>query len=505
MLAMGVALLVPGIWLRTAHLRAQQSDNDAAAARIMAGLRADPQAAVGKFYLYLRAFESTGTLRVPLYLRLRKLSLGLFQPLTSDTESYVSNALRGIAPLIAMGLPGEAVGAGRVHAEESGWTGDVLLLMRRAQAILLVPSSRPGTMWEMQTLKDHGLLAKVIFIMPPAARGESDTQARWAAARQALGSLGIESPEHQTRGLMFEVGPDLKVSNVEPLLLNSVRQVRKSMERIMSDDPPRGGLFQAMAVADRRLRRAAFWGWGETLRQLSPYPLVFAALLWPPASGSYDPQESWSMTLDRNSSIKAQSEFELTGFVTLQASARYRAIEAATPADQLDGMQQTLLQSGLPRLPAPDLIDFYGAVGRMLQRVSQPTCAAVARGTADAATMAGARSYMPATDVRRFLAVRAQAIVAAAEEAPILPVDPALTASVGDRFTALLGADDAARFERVVTAAADSSDAEVCWQLRTTFAVLARMPPAEAGAFAQVIARGAAAPDDGSERMHAQR
>jgi hypothetical protein len=46
-------------------------------------------------------------------------------------------------------------------------------------------------------LKREGLLAKVIFIMPPRTKGELDTKERWEAARQALASHGLEAPEHQ--------------------------------------------------------------------------------------------------------------------------------------------------------------------------------------------------------------------------------------------------------------------------------------------------------------------
>jgi hypothetical protein len=55
-----------------------------------------------------------------------------------------------------------------------------------AKGILLVPSDRPGTLWEIDTLRQEGLLGKVIFVMPPSSAGQHDTRQRWESARQAL-------------------------------------------------------------------------------------------------------------------------------------------------------------------------------------------------------------------------------------------------------------------------------------------------------------------------------
>jgi hypothetical protein len=503
--ALGFALLLPGIWLRSRYMRMVQTDNDREARRIMDALRADPQAAVKKFYLYLRAFESTGKLRVPLFLRLRKFSLGMFQTLTNDTESYVSSSVRRIGPLVAMGLPGEAVGAGRILAQDSCWTAEILLLMKRAEAIFLVPSDRPGTLWEMTTLRDEGLLGRVIFIMPPRARGQNDILHRWESARQALNSLAIETPVHQPDGLMFEVSPDLKVSNVEPLLLNSVRQVRKSLKRIMSDDPPKGGLFKAIALADRRARRAAFWGWCETARQLSPYLLAALAVVADTPDIGYDPTESWSTVSDRDRSAKALADAALTEVLILQSSAKYRAIEATTPAEQFEATKQALQTRGLPRLKDEAVRAFYVAQGEMLQRVNQPACVAITRGTVEPAAMAIALSYMPSEYVRSFQSARTAAIVAAAEAAPAQPLDPAAVERASEQFKALLGAEGWQRYERVVAAGAERSDDDLCWLVRTMFGSIARLPDADSAVFARFIASTIATQDEVDETVQAQR
>jgi hypothetical protein len=505
-IALGFALLLPGIWLRSLNIRRVQADNDREARHIMDALRADPQAEVKKFYLYLRAFESTGRLRVPLFLRLRKFSLGLFQTLTNDTESYVSSAVRRIAPLIAMGLPGEAVGAGRVLAEEARWTAEILLLMRRAQAIFLVPSSRPGTLWEMKTLKDEGLLGRVIFIMPPRARGQADILERWESAREALGTLGIEAPEHQPDGLMFEVGPDLKVSNVEPLLLNSVRQVRKSLKRIMSDDPPKGGLFKVIAAADRRARRAAFWGWCETARQLSPYAVAVLAVVLDAPNIGYDASESWSTVVDRDLSAEAASRYAMSEVFALQGSARYRAVEARTSAEQVEAVKQALLLRGLPRLDDKALRAYYVALATMLQRVNVQTCAAITRGTIEPAAMSTAMTYIPSEHVLGFQSARVAAIVAAAEGTPSPPLDPEAAEAASERFKSLLGAEGWQHYERIAEATGERSDEDLCWLSRAMLGSVARLPDTEAAVFARILASSAAARgEEGEVAMQARR
>ena len=128
--------------------------------------------------------------------------------------------------------------------------------MKRAKGILLVPSDRPGTLWEIDTLKQEGLLGKVIFVMPPCSTGDHDTRQRWESARQTLRDRGLEAPDYDERGMLFVLEADGRVSNVEPLLLTSARQVRKSLKRLLTDAQPAGGCQTAIARTHRRIRRA---------------------------------------------------------------------------------------------------------------------------------------------------------------------------------------------------------------------------------------------------------
>jgi len=77
-------------------------------------------------------------------------------------------ALDSYAPLIGLGLPGEQVGAGRIQTTDESWQTEFLRLASGARLILLIPSLRKGTAWELNTiLGDVTLLSKTIFIIPP--------------------------------------------------------------------------------------------------------------------------------------------------------------------------------------------------------------------------------------------------------------------------------------------------------------------------------------------------
>jgi hypothetical protein len=124
----------------------RQEEDNSTAQQILSDLRADPAARVPDFCLYLRAFESTGKLHVPLYLRVRRKCVWVAQRLvTDDLESHVSLSAGRRAPLVALGKPGEAIGAGRIFTDDATWQADIATLMRRAKGILIVPSDRDGT------------------------------------------------------------------------------------------------------------------------------------------------------------------------------------------------------------------------------------------------------------------------------------------------------------------------------------------------------------------------
>ena len=491
--ALTLLLLVSSqqLWGRRIHLRQREYDNTAQ--RVLGDLCADPAAPVPDFYLYLRAFETTGKLHVPLYLRVRRKCIWVAQRLvTDDVESFVSLSVGRGAPLIAFGRPGEAIGAGRIVTDEESWKKHILVLMRRAKGILLVPSDRPGTLWEMKALRQEGLLGKVVFIMPPLSKGEFDTQERWNSARAIMATHGLEAPEHQERGMLFAVGADGKVSNAEPLLLSSPRKIRKSVTRLFKAKRSRS-LYKAYAAADKRAGRGAFWGWAENARQLSIFPVIVLAVFMSQPNVGFDPKESWATVLDRSTTAREISDFELSEAVLLGRSGKYQRLEASVPPEKLPELQQALLVRGLSRLDDESLHVYYTALGEMLANVSEKTCAAIVTGEIQPAAMQNALTYIPSKYINGYLQAKTAAIVAAAEDRPAVPLDKNAEAKAWQQLTASLTTEEQRRYEQLDAKQGTVTAKDQCWVARTTMLGVAKLHEPHAASLARALASGEAA------------
>lgn len=169
------------------HVRMQRT-RDKHAATLAAAISSG--ASPGKYCLYLRPFTSTG--EVPTCVlhstMLARLPTGKPLPPTQDRrtvdfEQLLAGALDSYSPLIGLGLPGEQVGAGRIHISDENWQPEFRRLAAGALFILMIPSTRQGTAWELNTiLEDLALLSKTVFIIPPDAGNA-------AIYRLALGSF----------------------------------------------------------------------------------------------------------------------------------------------------------------------------------------------------------------------------------------------------------------------------------------------------------------------------
>jgi hypothetical protein len=128
------------------------------------------------FCLYLRPFSSTGRLPVvtaSLTTQFRTPVIGRDYRTTTaneitDLETLLARALVFALPLVALGRPGEQVGAGRIRTTEEDWWTRFLLLARNAAAIIVLPSRNAGTKRELETIfAKPELLSKTAFIIPP--------------------------------------------------------------------------------------------------------------------------------------------------------------------------------------------------------------------------------------------------------------------------------------------------------------------------------------------------
>jgi hypothetical protein len=137
------------------------------------------------FTLYLRPFTSTGRVRIPLKSVVLKRGV-IAGPATTwdpqlgrtsrfkryvtfgDFETELADGVDPQAPLVALGKPGEQIGAGRIVTSDEDWQAKFNQLATRAVAIVLVPSLRPGTRAETDAiLSTPEWVIKTMFFVPP--------------------------------------------------------------------------------------------------------------------------------------------------------------------------------------------------------------------------------------------------------------------------------------------------------------------------------------------------
>ena len=213
--------------------------------------------------------------------------------------------------------------------------------------------------------------------MPPCSAGQHDTRQRWESARQALRDRGLETPDYDERGMLFVLEADGRVSNVEPLLLTSARQVRKSLKRLLTDAQPAGGLYTAIARTRRRNPARHVLGLDGNLRQLSTYGVALLGLVVARPVVGFNPSESWGVVFGR--SFASQTMAEQTTGDALAIAGRYRSIAALVPPDKDRAQTALVLVHGLAKIDDETRRVYLTAFGSMLERVDTRTCAAIAR------------------------------------------------------------------------------------------------------------------------------
>lgn len=164
------------------------------------------------YALYLRPFSSTGSLEAPNPLR---RWLPIF-PAYHERERFVeletemAQALDPFLPLIGLGRPGEHIGAGRIAVADREWRQAFARLAGAARWVIMLPAQAGETLWELEWLRDHGLLARTVFLMPPGsvtrARGsDGGGRERWAEMTGRIRQLGVPMPDHHDLGMLFRV------------------------------------------------------------------------------------------------------------------------------------------------------------------------------------------------------------------------------------------------------------------------------------------------------------
>ncbi len=194
------------------------------------------------FTLYLRPFHSTDQIAghtnniVRMSTDPSQISHFAHVEERVEFESVVEKALRSIGSVVALGKPLEHWGAGRIKVADDVWQDAIKKLIDNAQLIMLLPSPRPGTSWEVEYVLSSGAVRRTIIVDPPnhmgAANKTYNPAAEWAGVRQVFLDHGFVLPEDDPEGRLvyFSEGtqPDM-TSKISFEGQNSVRKFAKNV------------------------------------------------------------------------------------------------------------------------------------------------------------------------------------------------------------------------------------------------------------------------------------
>jgi hypothetical protein len=186
------------------------------------------------YYLYLRPFSLTNKLKLTRP-HARPVQDNLKPEPVRTLEAILERALRarGI-PLLALGRPGEAIGAGRVKTTDEDWQRIFESLAKAATGFMVVPSLTSGTWWEIDWLVHNKLIRKTVFICP-----ESVTQVEAKLIAVEYRKLGLRFPEDGIGSILklSENGDVIARFSVNILLTPNAGQLIQEMKLLGEDDP----------------------------------------------------------------------------------------------------------------------------------------------------------------------------------------------------------------------------------------------------------------------------
>lgn len=192
------------------------------------------------FTLYLRPFASTDLFdarafaALPLGVGAEAGGMFVAPRERFEMEGSLARAIDDVAPLVTLGLPLEHIGAGRIPVAEGRWRALVGKLIERADMILLLPSSRDGTLWEVEQILESRAVGKTVVVDPPKSLATGvgyDHEAEWEHLRAVFAERGFAlQPNHHDGALVF-FGDDRAPRDQIRLDIANVSRLRRFLRR----------------------------------------------------------------------------------------------------------------------------------------------------------------------------------------------------------------------------------------------------------------------------------
>lgn len=165
------------------------------------------------YVVYLRPFSSTDQVEsvamAAVASGMQGSALG-FVMTRYELEQQIERATRHLGPLVCLGQSLEHVGAGRIAVDDASWKEAVLRLCGKAALIVMLPSSRSGTLWEIEHVLSSNLIDRTVFIDPPNAaisdKKRYDQSREWRAVRDAFAAKGFTMPPDSRVGRLLFFG-----------------------------------------------------------------------------------------------------------------------------------------------------------------------------------------------------------------------------------------------------------------------------------------------------------
>lgn len=167
------------------------------------------------FSLYLRSFSQEGDLKREKGFWWHIMIEGDILAIDRETlDLMISSEMRRTYPVIALDQEGEKLGAGRLSSADADWEDLVLLLMKQAKAIFIVPGTSQGVIWEVEQLRNYH--NKTVYIMPPAKYWQGEVEQQWDTTQKEYITRGIFFPSYRKTGALFRLNEHGRVVESSP-------------------------------------------------------------------------------------------------------------------------------------------------------------------------------------------------------------------------------------------------------------------------------------------------